>query len=82
MNISEQFHVVLGASGGLGSAVVQELVKQGKRVRAVNRSSIEVFKRRDQLEVIQADITDPHQIIHICRGASVIYHCPNAPYPK
>jgi uncharacterized protein YbjT (DUF2867 family) len=30
MNNSDQLHVVLGASGGLGGAVVQELVKQGK----------------------------------------------------
>jgi nucleoside-diphosphate-sugar epimerase len=82
MNISDQLHVVLGASGGLGGAVVTELVKQGKQVRAVNRSPIEGFQHKTQVEVMQGDITDPNQIVQICQGASVIYHCTNAPYPK
>ena len=36
MNGSE-LHAVLGASGGIGSAVVRELDRRGYRVRAVNR---------------------------------------------
>ncbi len=32
-------HVVLGASGGVGHAVVEELVRQGRRVRAVHRGA-------------------------------------------
>lgn len=35
---SNELHVVIGASGGTGSAIVRELVAQGKRVRGVNRS--------------------------------------------
>ncbi len=31
-------HVVLGARGGIGGAVVRELVGQGRRVRAVTRT--------------------------------------------
>ena len=31
-------HVVFGASGGAGAAVVRALASQGKRVRAVSRS--------------------------------------------
>jgi uncharacterized protein YbjT (DUF2867 family) len=31
-------HVVLGASGGVGGAVVRELVACGRRVRGVTRS--------------------------------------------
>ena len=34
----EELHVIFGASGGVGGAVVRELVAQGKRVRGVTRS--------------------------------------------
>ena len=34
-----EIHVVFGGSGALGSAVVRELVKRGKRVRAASRRS-------------------------------------------
>ncbi|MFM2304361.1 MAG: hypothetical protein RLZZ135_1771 [Cyanobacteriota bacterium] len=39
MNSDNRLNVVLGASGGLGSAVVWQLVQQGKRVRAVSRTA-------------------------------------------
>lgn len=35
--MARDLHVVLGASGGTGSALVRELVARGHRVRAVNR---------------------------------------------
>ena len=37
-NESGELHVVFGASGGAGSAIVRELAARGKRVRAVTRS--------------------------------------------
>jgi nucleoside-diphosphate-sugar epimerase len=82
MNVDNRLHVVLGASGGLGSAVVQALVKQDKRVRAVSRSAIKGADFSNQFEVVRADAADPYQMIAICEGASVIYHCTNAPYPE
>jgi nucleoside-diphosphate-sugar epimerase len=82
MNNDNQLHVVLGAGGGLGRAVVQALVKQNQRVRAVSRSAIGHLNFGRQVEVMQADVADPYQMIAICEGASVIYHCTNAPYPE
>jgi nucleoside-diphosphate-sugar epimerase len=82
MNIDNQLHVVLGASGGLGSAVVRELVRQDKRVRAVSRSAIEGVMLEHRVEFVRGDIGNPAQTIEICRGAAVIYHCTNAPYPE
>jgi uncharacterized protein YbjT (DUF2867 family) len=81
MNTDDRLHVVLGASGGLGSAVVQALVAQDKRVRAVFRTSSQGIDFGNQVEVLRADVADPNQMIAICKGASVIYHCTNAPYP-
>lgn len=79
---SSDLHVVLGASGGLGSAVVRELVKQDKQVRAVSRSVMKDVNFGNQVEVVLGDITNPSQMSKICQGASVIYHCTNAPYPE
>jgi nucleoside-diphosphate-sugar epimerase len=81
MNSDDKLNVVLGASGGLGSAVVWQLVQQGKRVRAVSRSA-ERFDLGHRVEVVRADITDPTQMRMICQDAAVIYHCANAPYSE
>jgi nucleoside-diphosphate-sugar epimerase len=81
MNSDDKLHVVLGASGGLGSAVVWQLVRQGKRVRAVSRSA-DRFDLGHRIEVVRGDITDPTQMRTICQDAAVIYHCANAPYPE
>jgi len=78
MNMTNDLHVVLGASGGLGNAVVQELAKQGKTVRAVNRSGkIDVPA---EVEVIAADTSDPENTIKACQGAAIIYNCVNVQY--
>ncbi|WP_310485495.1 NAD-dependent epimerase/dehydratase family protein, partial [Chamaesiphon sp. VAR_48_metabat_403] len=81
MNNDDRLHVVLGASGGLGSAVVWQLVRQGKRIRAVSRSA-ERVNLGHRIEAVRADITDPTQMRMICQDAAVIYHCANAPYPE
>jgi nucleoside-diphosphate-sugar epimerase len=81
MNNDDRLHVVLGASGGLGSAVMWQLVQQGKRVRAVSRSA-ERVDLGHRIEAVRADITDPAQMRMICQDAAVIYHCTNAPYPE
>jgi nucleoside-diphosphate-sugar epimerase len=81
MNNDERLHVVLGASGGLGSAVVWQLVQKGKRIRAVYRSAQRVDLGH-RIEVVRGDISNPDRMTTICQGASVIYHCANAPYPE
>ncbi len=80
MTQNNELHVVLGASGGLGNAVVHELVAQGKSVRAVNRSG-----RADVpegVEMVKGDMTDPASLHTVCKGASVVYHCANVPYSQ
>jgi nucleoside-diphosphate-sugar epimerase len=82
MSSDSRLHVVLGASGGLGSAVIQALVGQDKRVRAVFRTSSKGINFGNQVEVVRADVADPYQVSAICEDASVIYHCTNAPYTE
>ena len=66
-------HVVLGASGGVGNAVVRELLARKKRVRAVTRSGSAPFP--STVEVVAADANDDQSAKRACRGASVVYHC-------
>jgi nucleoside-diphosphate-sugar epimerase len=78
MSNNGELHVVFGASGGTGNAVVRELVAQSKRVRAVNRSG-----RADVpagVQTVKGDATDLASTREACWGASVVYHCVNVPY--
>lgn len=75
---SDGLHVVFGASGGLGNAVVRELAAQGKRVRGVTRSGTADVPQA--VEMVRGDATDPVQTASVCVGADVIYNCANAPY--
>jgi len=73
-----ELHVVLGATGGSGLAVVNELVSRGKPVRAVSRTG-----RGEPLrgvEYVKADALSGEGLQAACRGASVIYNCINVPY--
>jgi len=72
-------HVVLGATGGAGRAVVQELLNRGRSVRAVSRSG-GAFP--DAVEVVSADCTDPQAARKACADAAVVYNCLNVPYKQ
>ncbi len=72
-------HVVFGASGGVGSALVRELLSRGKRVRAVSRSGRGSFPKG--AEVVRVDATDAGAR-EVCRGAVAVYHTVNVPYPQ
>jgi nucleoside-diphosphate-sugar epimerase len=76
---SDGLHVVVGASGGTGSAVVRELHAAGRRIRAVNRSGTPA---PPGVEVVAADATDPAQMRRACAGAAVVYNCVNPPFGR
>src|SRR5437867_1783491 len=71
-------HVVLGATGGVGQAIVQALVDQGAPVRAINRSGRALVPA--SVEVVAADLTCRESTRTACQGASVVYHCAGLPY--
>ncbi len=75
---THEVHVVLGASGGVGGAVVRALVARGKRVRAVNRGG--KIDAPAGVEVIAGDVRDPDSARQVCQGAEVVYLCANPPY--
>jgi len=80
VNEDEKFHVVVGASGGSGSALVRELTGRNRQVRAVNRSGRATVP--PGVEVVAADATEPDRMWEVCRGAAVVYNAINPPFSQ
>ena len=71
-------HVVFGATGAVGTAVVAELVRRGETIRAVSRRG----RAPQAAEGVTADAADPAQAAAAAAGATIIYHCASPPYTK
>jgi nucleoside-diphosphate-sugar epimerase len=74
----DSLHVVFGAAGAIGGAVVTELVRSGRAVRAVSRGG----QAPDGAQGAAADAADPAQAARAAAGASVLYHCASPPYTR
>jgi len=75
---AEPLDVVLG-TGALGRAVASHLLRDGRRVRLVNRSG-HLAEPPPGAALHAADLTDPAAARQACAGASTIYLCANVPY--
>jgi nucleoside-diphosphate-sugar epimerase len=73
-------HVVLGAGGNIGTAVVHELVKRGRSVRGVSRSGR--AKLPGSVQQAAADAMDRESLAAAVEGATVVYHCIGVPYQQ
>jgi nucleoside-diphosphate-sugar epimerase len=78
MSTTSDLHVVLGASGGIGRAVVRELARRGHRARAVNRAGDADVPAG--VERLAADVATPDGAKAAAAGAAVVYHCAQPPY--
>lgn len=76
-----QTHVVIGAAGGLGAAVVRKLAERGLPVRAVVRDAARARKTLPpDVEVVSGDAKSVESLKEAAEGAAVLYPCANAPY--
>ena len=73
-------HVVLGAAGGTGSAVVHELAARGSSVRAVTRGGM--ADAPEGVEQVAADVGTTEGARRACEGAAVVYHCAQPGYTQ
>jgi nucleoside-diphosphate-sugar epimerase len=80
MERAEGLQVVLGASGGTGRAIVDELARQGRRVRAVSRHATTDLPAG--VESVQADLYSPADAARALAGASVVYHAAQPAYDQ
>lgn len=78
---SADLHVVIGAGGGTGAALVHELHRRGLAVRAVTRSG-SAPDLPPGTEIVQADAADAGSLRPAVAGAAVVYHAANVPYPR
>ncbi|MGH2992854.1 MAG: NAD-dependent epimerase/dehydratase family protein [Solirubrobacterales bacterium] len=75
---AESIHVVFGATGGIGGALVAELLRRGESVRAVSRRG----EAPEGTEGAAADAADAAEAAAAARGAGVVYHCVNPGYTR
>jgi nucleoside-diphosphate-sugar epimerase len=80
MERAEGLQVVLGAGGGTGRAIVGELARQGRQVRAVGRRDIPGLPAG--VEQVRADLYDPADAARAVAGASVVYHAAQPAYDQ
>ncbi|KKX55991.1 NAD-dependent epimerase/dehydratase family protein [Brevibacillus borstelensis] len=78
--------IVVGATGGTGAAITEELVKRGIRTVAFGRSLQKLERLRDRLgnpenlTLAAGDAFRPYDIVRAAEGADVLFHCANVPY--
>lgn len=66
---------VTGASGLVGSHLIQSLVAKGKTVRALYRNQIPSFKGAEKVNWVAGDLLDVTALTDAMQGATHVYHC-------
>lgn len=77
--------LVLGASGGMGYAIVKELSQFGVKVVAFarNRNKLETMYEKDpNVKIYSGDVFDKESLLHAAKGVEVIFHAINIPYHR
>lgn len=81
MNISNANVLVTGADGFIGSHLVEKLVREGARVKALsyynsfnNWGWLEDIKCIKDIDVLTGDVRDPHFCKNIAYGIDIIYN--------
>lgn len=73
---NSKLNVVTGATGQLGSHLVEQLRAAGESVRAFVRPGANLdFLRQQQIELVTGDLNDPQAIRRAFAGADIVYHC-------
>ena len=66
---------VTGASGLVGSHLIQSLLSKGKKVRALYRQAVPVFAGSEHCDWVKGDILDPIGLNEALEGVDYVYHC-------
>lgn len=73
--------LVTGADGFIGSHLTELLVREGYKVKALSQYNsfnywgwIEDVACRNEIEVLNGDVRDPHYCRHITKGVDTVFH--------
>ncbi len=68
--------VVFGASGYVGGRLIPALLEGGHSVRAITRkkASLRDYPWRAQVEVVEADLLEPHTLLEAVEGCDAAYY--------
>ena len=73
--------LITGADGFIGSHLTELLVREGYEVKALSQYNsfnnwgwLEDVDCRDQVEVLNGDIRDPHYCKHITKNVDIVFH--------
>lgn len=63
---------LIGASGFVGTAILNELLHRGHKVTAIVRNPEKVSVRHDSLAVVKADVSDIDAVVEACKGKDAV----------
>ena len=64
--------VLIGASGFVGNAILNELLSRGHKVTAVVRNPKNINVTNSKLEIVKTDVSDTNVMVEICKGKEAI----------
>jgi putative NADH-flavin reductase len=64
--------VLIGASGFVGSAILNELLTKGHKVTVIVRTPQKINVENPNLAVIKADVSDTNTLINACKGKDAV----------
>jgi nucleoside-diphosphate-sugar epimerase len=74
--VTRKLNVVTGATGLIGSHLVEQLVARGERVRALVRTTSDTtFLNRLGVELVRGDLGNERGLSRFFEGAAVVFHC-------
>ncbi len=64
--------VLIGASGFVGSAILNETLNRGIKVTAVVRNPENLQNSNPDVTIVKADVSDADKVAEICKGADAV----------
>ena len=63
---------LIGASGFVGTVILNELLNRGHKVTAIVRNPERVGVKNDNLNVVKSDVADTEAVIEACKGKDTV----------
>ncbi len=82
--MKSRVNLVIGSTGSIGRAVVEELVARGQPVRAMvrDRKKAQWAAQDGKIEISEGSAEKPESLDTAFKGARVVFNCLNLPYPE